>query len=429
MNEPGTSDSGASRRRLGNRVLLLLLLAYIFNFIDRQIIGILAVPIKAELALSDRQLGLMGGVAFALFYSTLALPIAWFADRKSRIAIISASVAVWSLFTAACGVVQNFWQLFLARMGVGIGEAGGVAPSYSLIADYFAPRSRARALAFFSLGIPIGSSLGIFFGGWIAARVDWRAAFLIVGLAGLPIAVLLRLFVPEPLRGACDAAPTLAAPPFLKVLATLARIPSFWLLSFGAASGSTLGYGLIFWLPALFTRSFGLSLGEIGWFYGSIVLVGGVVGTWLGGVIGDRLGPQRPGAYAAIPAICFLLAAPAYAAALFAPSLAAVWILFVIPQMLGLVWLGPVITAIQQIVAPNMRSTASASFLLINNFIGIGFGIYVFGELSMRMTARYGDQSLKYSVLFGLVFYLLAAVFYALAARRLKRDMIAPKSS
>ncbi len=427
MNQLGAGIADAGERRLGKRVLLLLLLAYVFNFIDRQIIGILAVPIKAELALSDRQLGLMGGVAFALFYSTLALPIAWFADRKSRIAIISASVAVWSLFTALCGLAQNFWQLFLARMGVGIGEAGGVAPSYSLIADYFPSRSRARAMAFFSLGIPLGSALGIFFGGWIASSVDWRAAFIVVGLAGLPIALLLRLFVPEPVRGASDLAPTPAAPPFLQVLATLARNPSFWLLSFGAASGSILGYGLIFWLPALFTRSFGLSLGEIGWFYGSLILVGGVLGTWLGGVIGDHLGPRRPGAYAAIPAICFLLAAPAYAAALFAPSLAMVWILFLIPQVLGLAWLGPVITAVQQLVPPNMRATASASFLLINNFIGIGFGVYIFGEMSTRMAERYGDESLRYSILYGLGFYFLAAAFYALAARRLKRDMIVPQ--
>jgi predicted MFS family arabinose efflux permease len=417
------------RAAFRTRVLLLLLLAYIFNFIDRQIIGILAVPIKAELALSDRQLGLMGGVAFAIFYSTLALPIAWFADRKSRIAIISASVAVWSLFTAACGLAQNFWQLFLSRMGVGVGEAGGVAPSYSLIADYFPPASRARALAFFSLGIPIGSSLGIFFGGWIATSIDWRAAFIIVGLAGLPIALLLKLFVPEPIRGATDLAPAADAPPFLEVMATLARNPSFWLLSFGAASCSLLGYGLIFWLPALFTRSFGLSLGEIGWFYGSIVLVGGMLGTWLGGVIADRIGPGRPGAYAAIPAICFLVAAPAYAAALFAPSLPAAWFLFVIPQMLGLAWLGPVITAIQHLVPPNMRSTASASFLLINNFIGIGLGIYIFGELSTRMAERYGDESLKYSILYGLGFYLLAALFYALASRRLKRDIIAAETT
>ena len=404
-------------------MLLLLLLAYIFNFVDRQIIGVLAVPIKAELDLSDRQLGLMGGIAFAIFYSTLALPIAWLADRKSRIAIISASVAVWSLFTALCGFAQNFWQLFVARMGVGIGEAGGVAPSYSLISDYFPASSRARALAFFSLGIPIGSALGIYFGGWIASSVDWRTAFIVVGLAGIPAAILLKLFVPEPQRGATDAVLSDAAPPFGEVARTLARNPSFWLLSFGAASCSILGYGLIFWLPSFFARSFGLELSQIGWFYGSIVLVGGVLGTWLGGVIADRLGPARPGAYALIPAIAFLIAAPTYAAALFAPSLAVGWVLFVIPQMLGLAWLGPVLAAIQLLVPSNMRATASASFLLINNFIGIGFGIWVFGEMSTRMAAAYGDQSLRYSVLYGLGFYLVSATFYLLAARRLSRDV------
>src|SRR6185295_18195762 len=188
----------------GGRVLLILLFAYIFNFIDRQIIGVLALPIKAELSLSDKQLGLMGGIAFALFYSGLAIPIAWLADRRSRVRIIAGSVALWSLFTAACGLSQNFWHLFLARMGVGIGEAGGVAPSYALISDFYPKARRGRALAFFSLGIPIGSALGVFFGGWIASHLDWRSAFLIVGLAGLPAALLVKLFVPEPPRGGYD---------------------------------------------------------------------------------------------------------------------------------------------------------------------------------------------------------------------------------
>ena len=172
---------------------------------------------------------------------------------------------------------------------------------------------RARALAFFSLGIPIGSALGVFFGGWIASHLDWRSAFLIVGLAGLPAALLVKLGIPEPVRGGFDSADGAAsepAPPFADVAATLARTPSFWLLSFGAASGSILGYGLIFWLPSFFSRSFGLELAEVGWFYGSIVLVGGVAGTWLGGWLGDRTGPGNPGAYARVPAICFLIAAP-----------------------------------------------------------------------------------------------------------------------
>ncbi len=409
----------------GRRVLLILLLAYIFNFIDRQIIGILAVPIKAELALSDTQLGLMGGIAFALFYSGLAIPIAWLADRRSRVNIIAVSVGLWSLFTAVCGLAQNFWHLFLARMGVGIGEAGGVAPSYALISDFFPPSRRARALAFFSLGIPIGSALGVFFGGWIATHLDWRSAFIIVGLAGLPAALLVRLFIPEPVRGGhdnADGAASAPAPPFLVTIRALAALPSFWLLSFGAASGSILGYGLIFWLPSFFTRSFGLELSEVGWFYGSIVLVGGIAGTWLGGWFGDRVGPERPAAYALIPAICFLVAAPIFAIAIFAPSLIVGWLLFVVGQMLALAWLGPVINAVQHIVPPNMRATASAAFLFINNLIGIGFGIFFLGFMSTRMAEAYGDDSLRYSILFGLGFYLLSAALYFLAARRLGRD-------
>ena len=419
------AGSGAQETGHGGRVLLVLLLAYIFNFIDRQIIGVLAVPIKAELALSDRQLGLMGGIAFALFYSGLAIPIAWLADRKSRVNIIAVSVALWSGFTAACGLAQNFWQLFLARMGVGIGEAGGVAPSYALISDYFPKAKRARALAFFSLGIPIGSALGVFFGGWIATNLDWRSAFLIVGLAGLPAALLVKALIREPVRGGFDSADGAAAepaPPFLAVAGRLAATPSFWLLSFGAASGSILGYGLIFWLPSFFSRSLDLALDEVGWFYGSIVLVGGVAGTWLGGWFGDRTGPDRPGSYALIPAVSFLIAAPCFAAGLFAPSLAVAWLLFTVGQMLALAWLGPVIAAVQHIVPPNMRATASASMLFINNLIGIGFGIFFLGFMSDRMAAAYGEDSLRWSILYGLGFYLLSALIYFGAAKRLEKD-------
>lgn len=409
----------------GGRVLAILLLAYIFNFIDRQIIGVLAVPIKAELGLDDEQLGLMGGIAFALFYSGLAIPIAWLADRKNRVSIIAFSVALWSAFTALCGLAQNFWHLFLARMGVGIGEAGGVAPSYALISDFYPKERRARALAFFSLGIPIGSALGVFFGGWIGQYLDWRWAFIIVGLAGLPAALLVKLGIREPVRGGFDTVDGQAsepAPPFPTVAATLARKPSFWLLSFGAASGSILGYGLIFWLPSFFTRSFDLELSQVGWFYGSIVLVGGMAGTWLGGWFADRTGPDRPGSYALIPAVSFLIAAPIFAIGTMTHSLALAWILFTIGQMLALAWLGPVIAAVQHIVPPNMRATASASFLFINNLIGIGFGIWLLGRISKVLTAAYGEESLRYSILYGLGFYLLSSLLYFFAAKRLSKD-------
>lgn len=419
------SGSRAREGASGGRVLSVLLIAYIFNFIDRNIIGVLAVPIRTEFGLSDTALGDLG-VVFGIFYAAIAIPIAWLADRRNRVNIIAASVAVWSLFTAACGMVTSYAQLVIARMGVAVGEAGGIAPSYALIADYYPKEKRARAMAFFSLGIPIGSALGVFFGGWLAASLDWRTAFILIGLAGLPAALLIKLLVPEPARGRFDPAPEapMAAPPLAEVGRTLARNPSFWLLSFGAASGSILGYGLIFWLPSFFTRSFGLSLADVGWFYGSIVLVGGAAGTWLGGWIGDRVGPARPGSYAMIPALCFLAAAPIFAAGAMAPNLSAAWLLFTLGQMLALAWLGPIIAAVQHIVAPSMRATTSAAFLFINNLIGIAFGIKFLGWMSTRLRETHAEESLRWSILFGLGFYLLSALIYFAASRRLARDWI-----
>ena len=404
------------------RVLALLLLAYVFNFLDRQILSILKIPIKAELGLTDTQLGLMGGIAFASLYSTLAIPFARYADRGRRVTVISWSVAVWSGFTALCGAAVNFWQLFAARMGVGIGEAGGVAPSYALIADYFAPQRRARALAIFSLGIPIGSALGLFFGGWIATVLDWRWAFALIGLAGIPVALALRRFVPEPPLGATDAVVGDPVPSFRAVMALLLRKPSFWLLSFGAASASICGYGLGFWLPSYFTTSLGLPLDQLGYYFGTIVLVGGMLGIWFGGWLGDRLGGARPGAYALVPAIAFLLTAPLYVVALNTTSLVAGLALYTLPYMLSLAWLGPVVNSIQHLVPPAMRATASASMLLINNLIGIGFGTFIFGFLSDRLKPVYGDDSLRVAIFYGLGFYILAGVLMLGASVLLKRD-------
>ena len=416
------SEQNPDDHALRTRVLFLLLFAYIFNFIDRNIAGVLAVPIREEFNLSDTALSQLG-VAFGIFYAVIAIPIAWAADRKSRVNIISAAVALWSLFTAACGMAQSYTQLVVARMGVAVGEAGGIAPSYSLISDYFPREKRSRALAFFSLGIPIGSALGVFFGSWLASHLSWRSAFLIVGLAGLPAALLIRLLVPEPERGRFDVPQRQLSERTEGVARALLGNPSFWLLSFGAASGSILGYGLIFWLPSFFNRSFGLAVEDVGWFYGSIVLVGGALGTWLGGWVGDRIGPRRPGGYALIPAVCFVITAPTFALGLFAPNLWIAWLLFTIGQMLALAWLGPVITAVQHIVLPSMRATASASFLFINNLIGIAFGIYFLGWMSDTLKAAHGADSLKFSILYGLGFYLLAAVFYLFAATRLRQDI------
>jgi predicted MFS family arabinose efflux permease len=404
-------------------VLFILFLVYTFNFIDRQIIGILAGPIKADLGLTDTQLGLMGGIAFALLYAGLGVPIALLADRFNRTWIVTLALALWSAFTALCGIAQSFGQLFLFRIGVGVGEAGGVAPSYSLISDYFPPAERARAYAAFSFGIPVGSAAGVLFGGLIAARIDWRVAFLVCGAAGLVLAPLMAFTVREPVRGRFDApGARAAASPLSEVLKTLGGKGSFWLITFGATSSSTLGYGLAFWLPQFFSRSFGMSLADLALYYSAISLFGGVLGIWMGGYLADRLGTTRKAAYALVPAAAFVLALPFYALGFLSTSPVTAFFVFLIPSALGLVWLGPVITAIQHLVPPAMRATASAVFLFFNNLLGIGFGVFFFGRLSDYLGPRFGAESLRYSILIGLVFYVLAALLLFLASRRLERD-------
>ncbi len=423
-------------------VLFILVVVYTFNFIDRQIVGILAVPIKADLALTDAQLSLMGGLAFALFYTFLGIPIAMLADRSSRTWIMTGALAVWSAMTAACGLAQNFTQLFLARLGVGIGEAGGVAPAYSLISDYFPQDKRARALSIFSFGIPIGSALGILLGGVLTTYLDWRSAFIIVGLLGLAIAPLFRFTIREPARGRLDAAGADTTPPKLsEVVKTIAAKPSFWGLSLGAASSSMMGYGLIFWLPSFFVRSYGDALpGFFAWmpaalipadpgpllfasyFYAAILLIGGIGGIWLGGVLADKFGPGKKSAYAIVPAVAFLASLPFFFVGVLAPNLWIAFPAFLVLQALSLVWPGPVLSAFQHLVAPNMRATASAIFLFINNLIGIGLGNLAIGAISDGFQTQFGDESLRYAILSGGVFYIVAAVMFIFTAPRLKKD-------
>ena len=404
-------------------VMCILVLVYTFNFIDRQIVGILAVPIKADLSLTDTQLGLMGGLAFALFYTALGIPIAMLADRANRTWIMTIALTVWSAMTAVCGLAQNFWQIFLARLGVGVGEAGGVAPAYSLISDYFPSHQRARALSVYSFGIPIGSALGIVFGGIIASKIDWRFAFFAVGIAGILIAPLFKLTVAEPVRGQFDAYHAKGPPSSLReIVSKLTHKPSFWLISLGAACSSMMGYGMFFWLPSFFVRSYGLSLLDASLFFGAILLIGGITGTWLGGSLADRFGANKRGAYVVIPAIAFIATVPLYIMAVLSPNLVVVFFAMLIPNALGLAWLGPVLSAIQHVVPPNMRATASAIFLFINNLIGIGAGTAALGFISDSLQAQYGDDSLRYAILAGTSFYVMAAILFLLSARWLSRD-------
>jgi MFS family permease len=415
---PSAQRASAPRPAL---VLAMLLLVYTFNFLDRQILSILAAPVQRDLGLDDAQLGMLGGLAFAALYSTLAIPLALLADRTSRSWVITLSLAVWSGFTALCGAAQNFTQMFVFRLGVGVGEAGGVAPSYALIADYFPPTRRARALAVYSLGIPLGAAAGALLGGYIAQAVEWRTAFVVVGLAGLAIAPLFRLLVRDKPRPVA----TQAQAPVSHVFVILAAKPSFWLMAFGAAAGSMCGYGVAFWLPSLMQRSFGLTLVETGQFFGALLLTGGVAGILLGGTLGDRLGARDRRWYALVPALCYVAGTPLFVAGVLSGSWPIAFALFLAPQALVYVWLAPVLTAVQHLVPAQMRATASASFLLINNLIGLGLGSWAIGGLSKALAPAYGSEALRYALAAGLCLYLVAGALMALASRRLARDWVA----
>jgi predicted MFS family arabinose efflux permease len=405
-------------------VLGVLLVVYTFNFIDRIVLGVLVPPIKAELGLTDTQLGLLGGTAFALFYTALGIPIGWLADRFNRVWIMTAALALWSAFTAACGLATSFAHLFLARLGVGVGEAGGVAPAYSFIADYFPPAQRARALGVHAFGIPIGSALGLMFGGVIASIIDWRAAFIILGVAGLLLAPLQLFTVREPVRGGLDghAATRRPAASPAEVARVLMRKPAFWGLSLAAASSSIMGYGLFFWLPSFFVRSYGLTLMQVSLYYGGITLIGGVAGVWLGGWLADRYGAAHKAAYAYVPAAALALCVPFYFVGVLSSTLSWSFVVFVIPAALGLVWLGPTISAIQHLVRPEMRAVASAIFLFVNNLIGLGLGTLIIGALSDAFVARFGAESLRYAILAGSGFYVVSVSLFLWSARRLERD-------
>ena len=407
-------------KRRASVVLALLLIAYIFNFLDRQIVGILGPSIQAELHLSNAEFGAIGGTAFALLYAVLGIPLAYLADRTSRSAVVAGSLGVWSAFTALCGAVTGYWTLFLCRLGVGVGEAGGVAPSYALIADYFPPDRRARALAIFSLGVPIGLGAGSFIGGQLAARFGWREAFAILGIVGLALAPALRFVV----RDVAKPVSASTSSPLLTVFPMLARNPAFWLLAFAASASSLCGYGLALWTPKVMMLSFGLDLVSTGNFLASLWLIGGCAGVFAGGWLADRLGSSDRGWYAKLPAIAWLISIPAWGLGLLAPNLWIAWPLLLVGSAVNILWLGPIVTAVQHLVPRAMRSTASASFLLINNLIGLGVGPWLMGRLSDGLEATHGANALRDAAVACLGFYLLAALLAVLSLGSLKGSWI-----
>ncbi|MDB5703858.1 MAG: transporter [Sphingomonas bacterium] len=405
-------------------VLAVLLIVYIFNYIDRQIIGILSVPIKAELGLSDSQMGMLGGLVFAIFFTTLGIPIARVADRLNRTAIMAAALSLWSVFTGLCGMAGSFTLLLVARLGVGVGEAGGMAPAYSLIADYFPQRERGRAMGFFSLGLPLGSALGLLVGGYFGAHYGWRATFIGLGVAGVVLAPLFLLAVKEPVRGAADLDHDADAPvPTLgQVFAHLKTQPAFWSVSIAAGIAAMMNYGLAFWLPAYVQRSHGLNLSQTSQFLSAIAFVGGGLGMFGGGWLADRMAKHSITAYARIPAWSSLLALVFLIAALNMPTLPLTFGVLLIAQMLTMFYGGPSMAVVHLSAPASMRATTAAFFLFITNIIGLGLGTMTFGFASDLLNSSFGQESLAYAIMAcAVIFYSVAAAVYFLAIRHLRQ--------
>jgi MFS family permease len=412
-------------------VLTMLVIVYVFNFLDRQIVTILAEPIKVDLGLNDTQIGLMTGLAFAIFYTVLGIPIARLADRANRVSIISVALVIWSGMTALCGAAQNFVQMLVARIGVGVGEAGCSPPAHSLIADYYPPEKRASALSIYALGIPIGSILGLLAGGWIAEFYGWRMAFFIVGVPGIALALLVKLTVPEPIRGMSDGAAAGSGESLSlgETLRALAKNRTMVHIAMGGALTSFVGYGLGQWLPAFFIRIHGLGIAETATYFGLALGVASAIGTFLGGTLADRLGRRDRRMYAWLPAGGVLLAFPFYVAALISGNPYLAIAILVAPSLLNSLWLGPAFGTIQNLAPMRMRALASAILLFILNIIGLGFGPFLVGVLSDLLSGRFGHDSLRYAILIATGAYFWAGAHFLLAARTIREDLEAAQAT
>lgn len=363
--------------------LWMLLIIYTLNFVDRQIVAILAEPIKRDLGLTDSQLGLLGGLAFAFFYTFLGIPIARLAERGDRVKIISVAVVVWSGFTALSGAAQNFTQLLLARIGVGVGEAGCTPPAHSLITDYAAPEKRASALAFYSLGVPVGSALGFVVGALIAAQFGWRAAFFAVGLPGVILGVIAWMTLKEPRKlGLVVQHTNATAPSFKDALKELSQRKSYWYAVGAATTISFLGYGHAYFLPSFLTRVHDMGLAERGTALAIMTFSSGVIGTLLGGVIADRAAKKDTRAYMSVPMIAFVCGAPFFLAGMFVEGAMASLACLAVPTLLNSLWYGPVYAAVQSLVLPRTRATAVAIMLFVVNMVGLGAGPTAIGFFS-----------------------------------------------
>jgi predicted MFS family arabinose efflux permease len=403
----------------------LLVVVYVLNFVDRQILTILAKPIADELQFSDTQLGLLTGPAFALFYTFAGIPIARWADVGVRRSIIALALFIWSGMTALTAGAANLTQLALARVGVGIGEAGCSPPAHSLISDLFPVERRATALAIYSLGIPIGGALGSLLGGWLGQLYGWRVAFLAVGLPGVLLALVVRFTLREPPR----APVTGKRDSVRQVFSFMLRRRAFVHMSIGAALHAFYGYGAASFIPVFLMRVHGFELGPLGTWLAAIGLTTGVLGTYLGGAVSDRLAKAEVRWYMRVPAIASLIGIPFTFLFYLWPEGRTALLLSIPGALLGPIYLGPTFAMTQSLVRPEMRALASALLLFIINLIGLGLGPWFVGMLSDALKPSYGVDSIRYALLVTVVVGAAwSSVHYLLASRTLAEDLRAKEA-
>jgi MFS family permease len=428
--------------RYRNYVLFMLTIVYVFNFIDRQVLVILQESIKKDLHLSDAQLGFLSGFTFAIFYAVLGVPIARLADKGNRRNTVTLSLGLWSIMTAVSGTARSFIQLAVARVGVGVGEAGGSPPAHAMISDYFPPQRRSTALSIYSTGIYFGTLVGYIMGGYLNQRLGWRTAFFAVGAPGIFFSLLFYATVKEPRRGSTDTAPqplteTIAptgttplptgttplppthTPTFREVLKLLYSKKTFIFLTIATSLLVFCIYGLLNWAPSFLGRIHAMTPAERGRALGLALGIGGAIGSFAGGALTDRFGKKDRRWYLKIPAYAILLSIPFAIGALYLDNNVLSVVCFGCTAALQSMYLGPSLAVAHSLVPASMRALTSAVLFLALNFIGLGFGPWVVGMISDRLAPALGVQSLRWAMSIVLVVSLISAILFFRTAKTL----------
>jgi MFS family permease len=407
-----------------NYVLAMLTLVYVFNFIDRQLLVILQESIKKELHLSDTQLALLSGTTFAIFYVVLGIPIARIADKRSRRNTVAVSLGLWSLMTACSGLARNFFQLLLARIGVGVGEAGGSPPAHAMISDYFPPAKRSTALSIYSTGIYFGILIGFLMGGYLNQHLGWRVAFFVIGTPGLIFALLFYVTVKEPRRGATDVnTNTNEVHTLLEVLKVLYSTKTFVFLALASALNVFGIYGLMNWAPSFLQRLHGMTSQQIGSLLGPILGIGGAIGSFGGGLLTDHLGKKDKRWYLKVPAYAIAIGIPCAAGAIFLQNTFLSVACLGLCALLQSVYLGPSLAVAHSLVPASMRALTSAVFFLVINLLGLGLGPLVVGVVSDLLKPSLGVESLRWAMSIVIVMGFASAVLFFSTAKKLMADL------